>query len=186
MSRVRFAVPVVALSALVLVGCSASYEGAEPAEFASTACGAWVEGDAADDIANSETVASLTGSGEEQRDQAIELAEGVIASWQQQRDTVADAKPAVEDGDDVVGLFTDYYDYRIDASNSLIDDFRAVSTETGEFDEQVRQAAEQLFYGIQDTDFDATFPFTEIEDQKVVDAMLADDTCLTFLEERGW
>ena len=188
MSHTRLA-PVLALSALsalTLVGCSATYEGAEPAEFASTACGAWVDGDTAESFSKSETVAGLTGSGEEQRDQAIEVVEGMVAGWEQQRDAVAAAKPAVEDGDAIVGLFSDYYDYRIDTTNDLIDDFRGVSTDTGEFDEQVRQAAEQLFVEVEDTGLDAPFPFTEIEDQKVVDAMLADETCTTFLDKRGW
>ncbi|MGI0520893.1 hypothetical protein ABY45_10000 [Microbacterium maritypicum] len=185
MSRAHL-LPVIALSALALAGCSAGYEGASPADFASTACGAWVEGDSAESVSSPATVAGLSGSGEEQRDQAIELAEGIVAEWEQHRDAIESTKPAVEDGDATVALFTDYYNTRIDGTNELIDDFRGVSTETGEFDEQVRQAAEELFYGIEDTGLDATFPFTEIKNQELVDAFLTDETCKTFLDERGW
>lgn len=182
----RRLLPLVVIPAALLAGCSASYEGTEPTEFASIACTTWLNQGAIDGLSSSQNIQGLSGTGEDQQNQAIALAEQAVADWEENRDIIVNAKPAVQDGEEIITLFADYYNVRIDLSNEFIDEFRSYPSETGEYDELVKQGAELLFLNIEDTELDADYPFLKIKDQAVVKAMLEDATCTTFLEERGW
>lgn len=111
--------------AALLAGCSASYPGVEPSAFASVACATWLAKGSAETLSDSSTISGLSGTGDEQRNQAIALAEKVVAEWEKSRDKIAAAKHAVKDGAKIAALFTDHCNTRIDAANELIDEFRS-------------------------------------------------------------
>lgn len=175
----------IALSVVValLAGCAPSYEGVTPAEFASVACTEWSDTEAADALARVRF--EPDGTGEEQHARAVAMAEEVIAEWDRQRDAIAAAQPAVADGAEIIGLFTAYYDSRSDAARAVLDDFRGSSTDVGDGYDVVN-AADLLFFDVASANSAERNPFMQIDDQDVVEALLADDVCLTFLEERGW
>lgn len=178
---------VAVLAGATLAGCTPADQGVEPAEFASVACTTWLDQDEFDTFQASETIRNLTGTAQEQQEQIVTMAEGVVAHWEWQRDTIAEAAPAVKDGEEIVALFTDYYDTRIEGSLPAIEEFAALPPGNTDTDiVMLQEAGLLLATEMWDTESKAEYPFMAIDNQAVVNAILDDETCGTFLEERGW
>jgi len=116
-------------------------------------------------------------SGEAQRAAIVERGETWFAVLQEQRDAIAAASPAVEDGDAITAIFTDYFDARIEAGTKLIDEFREFPTETGPNNDQVIVGGIDLVYGLSGTDSGLDFPVTQVEDQDIIAAFGEASAC---------
>lgn len=172
----------VGAATLSLAACAPTYEGVTPAEFAATACTNWattVDLQEANHDVPFEPIfdfesEDLVG----QRDRALEVAEEYLDHLRAARAEHGESTPAVEDGARIAALFTDYYDALLELAEPLVDDFRTIPTELEPYSD-VTGAAIDMFY---DFSSNTDFPFRDIEDEKIIDAIAEEPSCVGYVE----
>lgn len=166
---------------LGLAACAPTYEGVTPAEFAATTCGLWDETakqDAAlEEVPFEPLFDSEPGDRTDQLDRVIEVSEAYLAHVESARAASAEAVPAVKDGEAIAQLFVDYYEERLAIAEPLVEEFR--STETEIFANEISFAAGDMFFFFQSG---LDFPFSDVEDQDLIEAIGAEPTCADYVE----
>jgi hypothetical protein len=189
MSR-RVTVPLLLVTtAVLLTACGSSGPSEEDkrsiAAFAETSCSGLAEVYDAEDALNDLSVdIEAFPTAEEQHAAAIDEVQGFIDLLRQSRDDVAESVPAVDEGEDgqdgeaIVELFTTYYDAWADAATEKLDAFSAEVPEFGGNEDGVLIAATDLSFDVSEGSIETLeFPYGEIEDQDVIQAIDDESTC---------
>jgi len=165
-----------------LTACAPTYEGVTPSEFAATACTNWATTidleEAALDVPSEPIFDFESEDLVGQRDRALEVAEGYLEQLRTARAAHDESVPAVKDGAQIAALFTDYYDAVLAHAEPLVDEFRTIPTDV-EPTNAVTLAAIDLFY---DMSSNTDFPFRDIEDEKIIEAIGDEPSCVGYVE----
>lgn len=172
---------------LAVSACSAepapTYDGVPPSEFAAAACSGWLELESVED-ANELLGTRLSGTGPEQRAEALAAAQAQLDRMTAARDAVQASTPAIAEGPEVVQPFLDYYDARIAIAQPLVDEFAGFPTELSGNNDQIRRAFGDLHYAISPHGEGAPkiYPFTEVQVEEIIEAYADEPSCDTLVD----
>lgn len=160
-------------AALVTLTACASYDGASPADFAKASCGQMEKVYTAEEA----TITAISGAGdatEATRTTITTSTQEILTALETAKAEVAKVKPAVKDGENIVGYFNTYFDARSKAIQDALTAFEGAS-QTEDFTEFLN-ANIALGDAIM-SEGDLTFPYAEITDQKIVGAVDDESAC---------
>jgi len=170
----KLAAPVtVALGcSLLLAGC-ASYDGVDAETFAKVSCtqmsGLYDIEDGS--VALMESITEINNDARTQlQDQGTKTLDALATA----KDELAKNQPAVKDGEEIVGYFSEYFDSRIAAANTAISTFESAS----QTDDPTAFSDAAVAYLTDISDSGAhPFPYESIKNQKIVNAVDKEPTC---------
>ena len=182
MSR-KLALPVLlAAASFLLVGCAGDSEQKKKSlsAFAVSSCASVVAADEAEEAVSTsrDQLGSMT-SGPEQHAFGIEQIEGFIEVLEEQKATAEKAVPLVDDGEKISKSFVDYWQTRIDWSQSVLDEFPAEVPDWGRNQDKVTLYVSPALgdLGVAQMGPDIRSPFAELEDQDVIKALDDEPSC---------
>ncbi|PWD50305.1 hypothetical protein C8046_06170 [Serinibacter arcticus] len=158
------------------------YEGVTPAEFVQVACSDWLDYHELEET-NRDLPLALAGTGEEQRAEALAAGQAQLDRLSAARDAISESTPAVADGADVIAPFVSYYDGRLAVAEPRLEEFTTFPTELSGHDDQVQIEAIDLFQDMSRHGEGAptNYPFTEVEDEEIIEAYADESSCATLV-----